>query len=129
MKIITCALVMTLGACAATSSETVPTGQVIDAVEQKLSAHPCIGDLDQWERNYRFAKAGGLSAYTAQADVDVIEFHLRRAGVTTITPGRNVLRRAGVDDWPDGKSIRYIDGRYRLHDQRLSMPACAVRTP
>ncbi len=112
-----------LAGCHREDGDPVPPSDIVDMVEAKLAGHSCVGDLEGWERNYRFAKPTGFSAYTSQADLGIVEFHLRRAGATTIAPGRNTFGRHG-DDWPESKAIRAIDGRFRLSDGRLSMPAC-----
>ena len=114
-----------LTACSAGNEESLPGDVYIDLIEQKLAEHPCVGDLAQWERNYRYAKATGISAYTANADFDVIEFHLRRAGTTTIVAGRSVMPRGEVDGWPDGKYIRFVDGRYKIGENRMRLSRCA----
>ena len=124
------AVALSLAACSAGSEESLPDDAYINLIERKLAEHPCVGDLAKWERNYRYAKATGISAYTANADFDVIEFHLRRAGTTTIDPGRNVMRRGEVDGWPDGKYIRFIDGRYKIGENRMRLSRCApLETP
>jgi hypothetical protein len=123
------AAALLMSACSDESDRDVPVDAYINLIEQKLANHPCVGELAQWERSYRFAKPGGISAFTAHADHDVIEFHLRRAGTTTIAPGRNVMRRGSVDDWPDGKNIRYIDGRYKIGENVLRVGSCVPLKP
>jgi len=114
-----------LTACSVGSDDAVPSEVHINLIEQRLEKHPCVGDLSKWERNYRFAKTSGFSAYAANADIDVIEFHLRRAGATMIHPVRNIMRRGEIEDWPDGKYIRSIDGRYKLGENRLRVARCS----
>jgi len=113
-----------LAACSEGNENSLPNDFYVNLIERKLAQHPCIGDLSKWERNYRLAKPVGISAYTAHANLDVIEFHLRRAGTTTILPGRNVLRRGEMDDWPDGKYIQFIDGRYRIGGNLMYLSRC-----
>lgn len=122
------AAALLLSACSDGNDTALLSGAYVDLIEQRLAKHPCIGDLEKWERNYRFAKPTGLSAYTAHADIDIVEFHLRRSGTTTIVPGRNVMRRGESDDWPDGKNIRSIDGRYKIGENRLSLSRCGRLT-
>lgn len=125
MKIITCISgALLLGACSGAADQAVPNAGLVNLIEQKLASHQCVGDLSQWERTYRFAKPTGFSAFTAHADIDVIEFHLRRAGTVTVSPGRTILRRGEVDDWPDGKYIRSIDGRYKVGGDALRLSRC-----
>ena len=113
-----------LTACSDTIPRDVPSDRLIDLVERDLASHPCVGDLSGWERTYRFAKPTGFSAFTRHADLDVIEFHLRRAGTATVASGRTILRRGDGDDWPDGKYIRSIDGRYKIGGHALQLSQC-----
>ena len=113
-----------LGACYRQNPDATPSDSQVAMVEQRLANHPCVGDLKEWERHYRFAPATGLSAYTASFDLDVIEFHLRRAGSFTIEPGVKVLRRGDSDDWPDGRNVHSLDGRFRIVGDKLSVSRC-----
>lgn len=118
------AAMVTLASCYREDPEALPRDEHIAMVEQRLAAHPCVGDLKDWERYYRFAPATGLSAYTTRSDLDVIEFHLRRAGTLTIEPGMRVLRRGESDDWPDGRNVRSLDGRFKIVGSGLSISKC-----
>jgi hypothetical protein len=110
--------------------QTEPTSADIVRVEAKLAKHPCIGDLGQWERNYRFSrKTGLLSSYSLNPDIDVIEFHLRRSGTVAIEPGVNVMKPPPGGDWPDSSPIESIDGTFKLSDGKLGMPRCEARRP
>ncbi len=117
-----------LGGCYRENPEAAPSAAQIAMVEKRLADHPCVGDLREWERNYRFAPATGISAYTTRSDLDVVEFHLRRAGTFTIEPGVNVLRRADSDDWPDGRNVHSLDGRFKIVGNGLAISRCRPRT-
>ena len=110
--------------CSASDIGTAPADETIELIERRLESHPCIGNLDQWERNYRFARPGGLTAYTTNVDNGIVEFHLRRSGIVEIRPGRNALRRGDLDDWPDGPYVQSVDGYFDLGAHALSMPRC-----
>ena len=102
-----------------------PSDADIQHIEASLSNHDCIGDLSLWERNYRFSrKAGFLAEQSLHPDLDIIEFHLRRAGTITITAGRNVMVPGPGGDWPDSNPITSIDGRYQLSSGALSVGPC-----
>lgn len=118
-----------LSACSDSAELAVPSDNFIDLIEGKLANHRCVGDLSRWERTYRFAKPTGFSAYTMHADIDVIEFHLRRAGTATVVAGRTVLPRGEADDWPDGKYVRSVDGRYKLGGAALQLSSCVPLNP
>ena len=57
-------------------------------------------------------------------DLEVIEFHLRRASTINISPGRNIMESAPNGDWPDSNQIQSIDGRFALANDALMMPRC-----
>jgi hypothetical protein len=114
-----------LTGCSTGDNDAAPPDRIIELIENKLERDPCIGDLDRWERNYRFAGSTGLSAYTAMVDHGIVEFHLRRAGSFAIRPGRQVLRRGEKDDWPDGPYVQSVDGYFDLGTHALSMPRCS----
>jgi hypothetical protein len=113
-----------LGGCYHEDTDAAPSESQVAMVEQRLANHPCVGDLNDWERYYRFAPATGLSAYTTSFDLDAIEFHLRRAGTFTIESGVKVLRRGETDDWPDGRNVHSLDGRFRIVGDKLSVSRC-----
>ncbi|QNN64179.1 hypothetical protein H9L12_07270 [Sphingomonas rhizophila] len=114
-----------LSACEAADGDGLPDERHVQRIEQRLAANPCIGDLRQWERLYRFADPGGFSAYTAHPNFDVIDFHLRRAGTTTITPGRVIVPRGERRDWPDDRFVQSIDGSYKIGEDRMTL----IRVP
>ena len=125
MRAAACVLIAAaLSGCYREDPEALPRDEHIEMVERSLANHPCVGDLNNWERYYRFAPATGLSAYTTRSDLDVIEFHLRRAGALTIEPGLRVLRRGESDDWPDGRNVRALDGRFKIVGSALSISKC-----
>ena len=104
----------------------VPEEADVARLEAKLAAHPCVGPLENWERNYRYSRKTGLfSLYTVHADFNVIEFHLRRAGTITIAPGRHIMEPHPTGDWPDSNPIQSIDGKFALSGGSLSLAPCA----
>jgi hypothetical protein len=106
----------------------VPPPAAIEQLEQRLARHPCVSNLDEWERNYRYSRKAGLfTQYSLNPDFDVIEFHLRRAGSVTITAGRNVVQSPPDGDWPDSRPIEAIDGRFTLSSGSLRLAGCARR--
>lgn len=89
-----------------------------------MSKHPCIGSLDDWERNYRFAMSKRVFwPASDHPNFDVIEFHYRRAGTVKIAPGTKAVPIAH-GDWPDSSSIEAIEGSYVLTSGRLSVGRC-----
>ena len=105
--------------------DALPAPADIQRVEQRMSRHPCVGNLDQWERNYRFSRKTGLfSPYSLNPDLDVIEFHFRRSGTVTIVPERKVMVPGPGGDWPDSNPIRSLDGKFTLSDGSLAMARC-----
>jgi hypothetical protein len=103
----------------------IPATEDIAELERALARHPCVGDLDGWERNYRFSKRSGLlTPYSLNPDFNVIEFHLRRAGTVTIEPGRTVMRWTEGQDWPDTGTTQSVDGRFTVDGSTLEISRC-----
>ncbi|WP_345169385.1 hypothetical protein [Sphingomonas daechungensis] len=110
--------------CAAEGEYPKPSEAEIDRVEARLADHPCVGSLDSWERNYRYGeRRRTFWPQIDHADLDVITFHLRRAGTVEIIPGRAIFS-TGSGDWPDSRAIRAIDGSLVLSSGRLSVSRC-----
>jgi hypothetical protein len=128
-RAVTSGLLLLLAACGTdVDDDAVPAPSDIRRLEQRLSQHPCVGALDQWERNYRFSrKTGFFSPYSLNPDLDVIEFHLRRASTITIMPGRHVLKPGPGGDWPDSNPIESVDGRLTLSSGSLRLSGCPPR--
>ena len=122
--VIASALCVLLMACAAEQDSSVPSEEQVASVEAKLASHPCIGSLESWERNYRYGMSKRM--FWPQSDhpnLDVIEFHLRRAGSVNIAPGRSRFSTGG-GDWPDSSSIQSIDGSFVIGSGRLNVGRC-----
>lgn len=118
------ALCLALAACAADSDSSVPTEEEIARIEAKLASHPCIGSLDRWERNYRYGMSKRVFwPDSDHSNLDVIEFHLRRAGTIVIAPTTGRFS-TGSGDWPDSSSIRSIDGSFVVSSGRLDVGRC-----
>ena len=127
-RAVSLALLLLTG-CAAEVDDAVPTHSDIQRVEERLMRHPCVGDLDQWERNYRFArKTGLLSPLSWNPDLNVIELHMRRVGTINIRPGSYAWKPRHAEDWPDSRSIQSIDGRFNLANNALSLSRCQLMT-
>lgn len=109
-------------------AEAIPPAAQIDRVEAALARSACIGDLDEWERNYRYSrKAGMFFWHSINPDLDVIEMHLRHAGTVAVRPGRTIVGTSLGSDWPDIRGIRAIDGRFRLGNGTLQLGGCPRR--
>ncbi len=127
VKMLSSALMLVLlGGCnLEIDDKTTPRHEDVERIEAKLFQHACIGDLDQWERNYRYSRKMGLfSPYSFQTDFDVVELHLRRAETVTITPGRHVMPPHADDDWPDSSPIQSVDGTFSLGSGALTLSGC-----
>lgn len=95
-------------------------------LEQKLARHPCIGELDLWERSYRFKRTSGMFS-SDSTDFSVIEFHFRRTGTITLVPGSKAVSPDDSENWPDSPSIETLSGRYNVKSGRLSVERCRPR--
>ena len=127
-------IVLLCGACHNGSHDnSVPSAADIDRLEQALATHPCVGSLDQWERNYRFSRKDGLfSSHSLHPDFGVIEFHLRKVGNVSVVAGRKVMPQRPDGDWPDSSPIQSIDGKFTVRNGSLNLAPCrsaGVATP
>lgn len=120
------AVLLLCGACRNGSHDnSLPAVADIDRLERSLAAHPCVGALDQWERNYRFSRKDGLfSSHSLHPDFGVIEFHLRRVGNVSVAAGRKVMPQQPDGDWPDSSPIQSIDGKFTVRNGSLSLAPC-----
>lgn len=124
MRFTPLAAALLLYGCAGNDDDATPGAEIILRVEQRLASHPCVGDLRQWERTYRFSRSQGLSAYAVLGQKRRIDFHLRRAGTVRIAPGVRIIPSHGSGDWPDGPYIRAVDGQYDITTDTLRLPSC-----
>jgi hypothetical protein len=129
MRVRLLALVLLLAGCHAdVDDRTIPSDHEIALLEARLAQQPCIGDLGGWERNYRYSrKRGLLSPHSLNPNLDVIEFHFRRAGSVSIEPGLKVLVPDPGGDWPDSAAIQSIEGRFTVSGNSLSLSGCKRR--
>lgn len=114
-----------LASCSSGNDEgLMPTDADVARVEGRLAGHPCIGDLNNWERNYRYSTVTGLfTPHSLNPDLDIVEFHLRRAGTLTISPGRKILASKSAD-WPDSEDVQTVKGEFKLKGDRLDVRTC-----
>lgn len=92
-------------------------------LEQKLGRHPCVGNLDLWERSYRFKRTPGMFS-SDNTDFGVIEFHFRKAGTITLVPGSKTVSPDDSESWPDSPSVEALSGRYNVKSGTLSVARC-----
>lgn len=105
-----------------------PAATDVDRLEQMLARHRCVGPLDEWERNFRFSRrTATLYGHSLNPNLDVIEFHLRRAGTVIIEPGRHVMAPKPDSDWPDSAPMQSVDGQFTVSSGALSVRPCRSR--
>ena len=118
-----CALL--LGCSDPATELSVPRPADVDRLEAAAARHPCIGELDGWERNYRFAMSKRIFwPQSDHANQDVIDFHYRRVGSVAIAPARNLVPLGANGDWPDSSPIRSVDGSFAISTGKLSVARC-----
>lgn len=123
--VITPAALLLVGCSAGVEDHAVPAAAHIERLEAKLASHPCVVELNKWERNYRFSRKTGLfTHYSLAPDLDVIEFHLRLVGTVSIEPARRILKVHPSGDWPDSSPIQSVDGKYTLGAGKLTVTRC-----
>ena len=97
----------------------------IARLEAQLARHPCVGSLDRWERNYRFAVNKGVFAQERQKpNFELIQFHFREAGRVEIAATRNLVPTGDSGAWPESRLIRTLDGVYQVKSGRVSIARC-----
>ena len=102
-----------------------PRAVDVQRLEAAAEKHGCIGQLDGWERNYRFAMSKRVFwPGSDHANQDVIEFHYRRVGTVAITPASNLVAFGNSGDWPDSSPIRSVDGSFTISSGRLNVARC-----
>lgn len=92
-------------------------------LEAKLARHRCVGDLNLWERTYRFKRNPGMLA-SESTDFSVIEFHFRKAGTITLVPGHKVVNPDDSESWPDSPAVEAVSGIYRIRTGTLNVERC-----
>lgn len=91
LSILVFAPVLYLFACSEGPVPWAPPRSVADRLELKLAKHPCVGSLQQWERNYTFKSEPFLVDFIGRFsneawrlgrwyDYGVIEIDLRKVG-------------------------------------------------
>jgi len=100
-----------------------PNEADLSSLEAKLARHPCVGDLQIWERSYRFLRTPRMLE-PDHIDFSVIEFHFRRAGMITVVPGHNVFNPDDSENWPDSPAVQALSGRYSIKSGALNMARC-----
>ena len=139
LAILMVAPILYLGACSGGPVPRPPGRSLADRLESKLAKHPCVGSLDQWERNYTFRSEPFLvdfiGRFTGEAwrlgrwyDYGVVEIDLRKVGRAAVPevglaasrPGRYrhalmPLHQGIIDDsgWPS------VMGFYDIAADRL----------
>ena len=94
-----------------------PSRALVDRVEHRLSASPCIDDISTWNRLYTY----GLPSRTV--DETRIAFRLKKAGHAGVLAGRRVGfpgETLGIDDTP----VRIAWGSFNRRTDRLKIEFC-----
>jgi len=100
-----------------------PPNALLNSVERKLAGRPCVGRLDDWDRQYTYS----LTPHR-QLDVSTVKFKLRQAGRFRVVPGRRTgfpEETGGIDDTP----IRMAWGKYDVGTQQLHVNFCGDNVP
>lgn len=102
-----------------------PSKGQVNTIEIALRDQPCVGNLDGWERRYRFTRKRTPNFRDGRVDEGTVEFRLRRAGSYNIRTGRMILppMRVNVleiDDTP----VKMAWGTYAVKTQHLTIDFC-----
>ena len=127
MKVVPCiALGLALASCSQGGADpSAPRIHDVDRLETKIATHPCVREVEGWERNYRFGMSRRFFwPQSDHPDFDVIEFHYRRVGTLEIKAARNYFTTDASGDWPDSSPIRTVDGSFAITSGQLSIRRC-----
>lgn len=121
-----CAIMMTLcGAQNRPGDEPLPSA-LMDEIERKISALPCIGSLAKWDRRYSYK--AWMEGTVYHLDTMAIEFHFAEAGRFEFRPGRRFII---VPPMPmiDDRSYKIAYGEFDLNTDRVVLKACGLNMP
>ena len=108
----------------------VPLDADVDRLEGLLAKQPCVGTLEEWERNYRLGyRPKKLWPGAFEPQFDMIEFRFRHTGPISIVAARNIFRVGADQDWPDSPAVRTVTGRYNVKSGTLFVDRCNVASP
>lgn len=110
-------------ACTRETHSPIPSESDIERLETRLAKHPCVGNLDAWERNYRYKRNASVF-WADNTDFAMIEFHFRRAGTITLRPGRRIMGPHDSLDWPDSSAIRSVSGVFNTKSGTTGVKKC-----
>jgi hypothetical protein len=99
--------------------DTRPPVKVVDRIERKLSAHPCVGSLDRWFRRYRHP----IHPKTSVLDRSRVGFFFHEAGVHGFRAGR-VIHSFEEHPGTDHRSYKVVTGTYYRKNRRLIVDFC-----
>ena len=103
----------------------VPSVGDVARLEALLGRHPCVGTLEEWERNYRLGhQSNRFWPGTFKPEFDVIEFRYRHTGPVSIKAARNIVPVGADHDWPDSPTVRTVTGKFNVRSGRLSLDRC-----
>lgn len=109
--------------CSQERHSPMPREADIQRLEARLANHPCVGELDGWERNYRYKRTAS-AFWTDNTDFSVIEFHFRQAGTITLAPVRRIIGPDNSADWPDSRAIRSVSGVFNTKSGTARLAKC-----
>lgn len=124
-KVVATALIALAGCTGDADQPLVPPENEVLRLEAILEKHPCVGSLDEWERNYRLGhQSSRFWPGTFKPEFDAIEFRYRHTGPVSITAARNIVPVGADHDWPDSPSVRTLTGKFNVKSGRLNVDRC-----
>ena len=121
------AFLLTLcGAQARPGGEALPAA-LIDMMEARISATPCIGSLAQWDRNYSY-KAWMEGGRIYHLDTLTIVFRYSEAGRFNFRSGRHFIIDPSAP-MIDDRSYKVAYGEFDLATKRVTIKSCGLNMP
>ncbi len=119
-------VMVTSGEQARPGGEALPS-KLMDMIEAKISASPCIGSLAKWEREYSY-KAWMENGRIYHVDTMTIVFHFAEAGRFEFRPGRHFIIDPPLP-MIDDRSYKVAYGEFDLETQQVTNATCGLNAP
>lgn len=110
---------------AALDTQLRPTDELLNRIETRLMANPCIGALDRWARRYSY----GLDHDRGGLDTDTVWFSMHEAGAYEFRSGRAVLSPREFGSTVDDRPYRFAAGRFDVHLNQVTVEHCGPNLP
>jgi hypothetical protein len=96
-----------------------PSAELVDKIEAMLSSDPCLKDIKEMRREYRFSIRAGKHI------PGFIDISVRQGGINGLPTGRFILEPTTYVTLDDGSSFA-ADATYSIGDDKLDVWLCGA---